>query len=148
MKKSCLLIFGISLCISQTIAESLDYKGLFSDLKEYKKIKGECHAGHLYEHMVWVAKAVDRMFEQKSKWIEEISPEDRRLMVIAGFMHDIGKAGDGAYFYTVKPTHPRVGFEYLMGTRSYTMKNGSEYNFHEWCKQMNLSVDDTKTLAV
>lgn len=149
MKKSCLLLLGFSLCIPQFQAKSLDHKGLFADLKKYKKIRGDCHAGHLYEHMVWVTKAMDQLFEKKSSWLQGIDASDRRIMTIAAFMHDIGKAGDLEYNYLVKPTHPRVGFEYILGKRKYYLNsNGSTYNFNRWCKHMDIKDQDRATLAV
>jgi hypothetical protein len=148
MKKLCLLVLGFSLCIPQLQA-TLDYKGLFTDLKKYKKIRGECHAGHLYEHMVWVAKAMDKLFQNKSPWLKKIDSSDRRLMTIAAFMHDIGKAGDLDYSFLLKPTHPRVGFEYILGTRDYRLnENGDTYDFNAWCKHMNIKGEDRATLAV
>lgn len=148
MKKACLLILGFSLCIPQLRA-TLDYNGLFADLKKYKKIKGVCHAGHLYEHMVWVAKAMDTLFENNSPWLKGIDKNDRRLMTIAAFMHDIGKAGDLDYNFLVKPTHPRVGFEYILGTRKYRLnEKGDTYDFDAWCHHMNIKDQDRATLAV
>ncbi|MFT6765970.1 MAG: hypothetical protein ACJAZS_000867 [Alteromonas naphthalenivorans] len=149
MKKSCLLFLGFSFCIIPVQAKSLDHKGLFTDLKKYKKIRGDCHAGHLYEHMVWVAKAMDTLFESKSQWLIGINKNDRRIMTIAAFMHDIGKAGDLDYNYLVKPTHPRVGFEYILGKRKYLLnKKGDTYDFDAWCNHMNVKGQDRATLAV
>lgn len=154
MKKLCLLILGFSFCFAHAhtkvvSAPSMDYKGLFDDLKKYKKIKGECHAGHLYEHMVWVAKAVDKLFENNSPWVKDIDPKDRTLLTIAGFMHDIGKAGDLEYNYSVKRTHPRAGFEYILGKRKYLLdSSGATYNFDEWLAHMNITQEDKAALAV
>lgn len=149
MKKSFFLVLGALLCFQQNFAQSMDYKNLFADLKKYKKTRGGGHAGHLYEHMVWVAKSMDKLFEQKSQWVDGFDSADRRLMVIAAFMHDIGKAGDLKYQYFLKPTHPRDGFEYFIGKKPYLLNDkGNTYNFDAWCKHMNLHDQDKATVAV
>ncbi len=149
MKKTCFLILGSLLCFQQNFSRSMDYKNLFADLKKYKKTRGGAHAGHLYEHMVWVSKAMDKLFEKKSQWVDDFDNQDRRLMVIAAFMHDIGKAGDLKYEYFLKPSHPRDGFEYFIGKKPYLLNGeGDTYNFDAWCKHMNLHSQDKATVAV
>lgn len=148
MKRFCLFLFGAFLCLPFVHSRSLDYGNLFDDIKKYKKTEGQCHAGHLYEHMVWVAKAMNNLFDVDSKWTHGFDASDKSLLVIAAFMHDIGKAGDGQYAYLVKTDHPRVGFEYLLNKRTYTMESGTTYNFDAWCNQMNLAQNDRAALAV
>lgn len=149
MKKTCFLVLGALFCFQQNFAQSMDYNGLFADLKKYKKTHGGAHAGHLYEHMVWVAKSMDKLFENKSQWVDNFDSQDRRLMTIAAFMHDIGKAGDLKYKYFLKPSHPRDGFEYFIGKKPYRLNDqGATYNFDAWCNHMNLHGQDRATVAV
>lgn len=149
MKKTYFLILGSLLCFQQNFAQSMDYNGLFADLKKYKKTRGGGHAGHLYEHMVWVAKSMDKLFENKSQWVDNFDSQDRRLMTISAFMHDIGKAGDLKYKYFLKPSHPRDGFEYFISKKPYRLNDqGDTYNFDAWCNHMNLHGQDRATVAV
>ena len=155
MKKICFFVLGMLFCGQQVYAKtlnsqrSMDYNGLFADLKKYKKIRGECHAGHLYEHMVWVAKAMDKLFVDKSPWVHEFNQKDRELLVTSAFMHDIGKAGDLQYKYLVKRSHPRDGFEYFTGKKKYKLNGrGKTYDFNAWCKHMNIHGQDRATLTV
>lgn len=148
MKRLCLVLFGTLLCLPFAHARSLDYGNLFDDIKKYKKTEGQCHAGHLYEHMVWVAKAMNKLFDSNSLWVQGFDAADKSLLLIAAFMHDIGKAGDGQYAYLVKTDHPRVGFEYLLNKRVYKMENGTTYNFDDWCIQLGLTQNDRAALAV
>ncbi len=148
MKRLCLVLLSVLLCLPFAHARSLDYRNLFDDIKKYKKTEGQCHAGHLYEHMVWVAKAMNKLFDADSKWTHGFDSSDKSLLVIAAFMHDIGKAGDGQYAYLVKTDHPRVGFEYLLNKRVYKMESGATYNFDDWCSQLGLAQHDRAALAV
>lgn len=126
----------------------LDYNNLFAIMGEYKKVSGNWHRGHLFEHSVWTAKAMDQMFQNNSWWLKGIDPSERRLMVLAAFMHDIGKAGDLEFEYGVKIHHPKVGFEYIMGTRPFYSSEDEMWDIQAWLKHHELTEDEIKTLAV
>mgnify|MGYP000567739693 CR=1 FL=1 len=135
-----------------TSVPTLNINNLFDNLKGYKKLTGGWHAGHLYEHMVWVAKAMQDMFDKKSPWLEEIAdnPGIRKIMIIAAFMHDIGKAGDNKRLYNIKPNHPRVGFEYLLSRRPFYIddQKTTTYDFNTWASTLKLTPQERATIAV
>jgi len=149
MKKFYSLFFcGIVSCFALNQTGRLDYNGLFTIMGHYKKVSGKWHRGHLFEHSVWTAKAMDQMFENNSWWLKGIDSSERRLMVLAAFMHDIGKAGDLQFEYGTKINHPRVGFEYIMGRRPFYVSEGETWDIQEWIKHHKLTEDEIKTLAV
>lgn len=128
--------------------KKLDHNGLFEDLKKYKKERGECHAGHLYEHMLWVAKSMGGLYDTQSPWVAHLA-HDRELMITAAFMHDIGKAGDLQYLYLLKPKHPQTGVDYFLKKQSYKLNaEGDTYDFDAWVAQVGLTQEQVKTLIV
>ncbi|MBS1988198.1 macro domain-containing protein [Candidatus Dependentiae bacterium] len=139
---------------------------LASDLKYYKT-SNQDHSGHLYEHSIWTAMVIDRWFEEKngtapdsgqsaSNWLEGINESDRNTLVLAGFLHDVGKASNvnsnynfvnasaslntsalncAQYpTYHVIGSHPQDGFNFLRLIAPYNLsviKNAAGlYNAH------------------
>lgn len=139
---------------------------LASDLKYYKTNNAD-HSGHLYEHSIWTAMVIDRWFEEKngtatdsdqsaSSWLEGISESDRNTLVLAGFLHDVGKASNlnsnynfvnasaslntstlncAQYpTYNIIGSHPQDGFNFLRLIAPYNLsiiKNSAGlYNAH------------------
>lgn len=151
----------LALCLNLPVAAgtaaaaavpALNINYLFDALKSYKKSRGGWHAGHLYEHMVWVAKAMQNMFNTNSPWLDGI-PDDattKKTMTIAAFMHDIGKAGDNKRIYTIKPHHPRIGFEYILSRRPFYLdpEQRTTYDFNTWANILALTPDQRTTIAV
>lgn len=124
------------------------------DLKYYKTNNTQFHAGHLYEHSMWTAMVIDRWFEERDKnavdsgekasdWLDGITSEDRSTLVLAGFLHDVGKAANHNHYYqmtagnaqlnTSTPhlkrypvyhtiiTHPDDGFKFLKMITPYNL---------------------------
>lgn len=108
---------------------------LVRNMKLYKTTNTSFHAGHLYEHCMWTAQVVDEWFQNNSEWVEGIKDRMRPVLVLAAFLHDIGKAanarvnykvGNEGYFDTTLPileaypyfnwieSHPNDGFEMVM----------------------------------
>lgn len=116
---------------------------LVENMKLYKTTNTNFHAGHLYEHCMWTAQVVDDWFEQHAahpedpsgNWVDGIDESYRKKLVLAAFLHDVGKAsnchanytiGKLGYFDTSGPildaypyfnvivSHPQDGFEMVM----------------------------------
>ena len=86
--------------------------------------------------MLWVAKSMAQLYDNNSVWVKNLMQE-RELMIIAAFMHDIGKTGDLQYLYTTKPEHPQAGVDYFL-KRSNTSFNEQDdvYNFDQWIQKL------------
>jgi hypothetical protein len=94
-------------------------------LKEMSKFKLDpnkpCdhHVGHLLQHSKWTAEHFIKSFRCKTKLTRFtkflVNKKDRRIAVLAGFLHDLGKMGDRKYVYSSKPDHPRTGYNYMLG---------------------------------
>lgn len=147
LKKYFLLV---SLMIGITVeARDLNCGGLCDSLKLYKKEFGEGHAGHLWEHTVWVTKAMARLFATDSKWIAGIDKKYERLMELVAFTHDVGKAGDCQFVHMSKPAHPITGVQYLLGKQPFYKDTTKEcLDFQAWFAENELSVEDQKMLIV
>lgn len=143
-------LLALSMFVTVASAKNLNYGGLCDDLRRYKKDhKDSNHAGHLWEHTVWVTKAMERMFATKSKWVEGIDTQYEYAMVIAAFLHDVGKAGDLEFFYALKPSHPQVGVGYLTG-KGLFYKNIKKNTviFADWFKANDVTPEDQKAVIV
>ena len=102
-------------------------------LKIYKTLNINFHAGDLYEHSVWSLLYTEYLM----KYIFDITryinlPEDElkyfsKMIGVSAFLHDIGKLQydntsffEYPYiFYYSKEDHPFVGYEYLKKTMDY-----------------------------
>lgn len=150
----CIVSFFLSFSLSAT--PTLNYNGLFDELSKYKKTEAGFHQGHLLEHMVWVAKAMDKLFDEKkeffstsSVWMQHCKEPERRMMVIAAFLHDIGKAGDLKYQFFTKIPHPCDGFEMLMGEKPFLLNaDGRTFDMQAYINQLELTEHEFKTVAV
>ena len=131
----------------------LNFGGLLEDMSLYLTTNIKWHQGNLYEHSIWVAKCMEEWFAQNHQWVEGITDEKtKKIAVIAGFLHDIGKAGapEGRIFYN-KHDHPHDGMKYLLGKRPYTMvESGTPFDFKEYFKHIqktyNLDEEDIKKI--
>lgn len=140
---SCLLAVQFSVC-GQAI--NLQTDALTPILKQYVTTN-PWHDGDLYEHSVWVAKIVEKWFDEHNDWVEGLSNADKRVMIWTGFLHDIGKAGDLQYIYYDKPNHPIDGMYYLMGNKPFYVDERQIFNFDAWFERQNISSADHKLIA-
>ena len=92
---------------------------LLNDFQHYKVEKYGHHAGDVYEHSIWTAATVAQWWAEKSEWVQGIDNKYQALTIMAGLLHDIGKAGDLKFLFTTKKYHPYYGFEFLLGYRTY-----------------------------
>lgn len=123
---------------------------LVKDMYKYKTFNIDFHAGDLYEHSIWTALYIQKMFKIGSIWTEGIDSYYMSSLVIAGFLHDIGKGGDLVYTYFDKPNHSLTGFEYFKQIRKYEYRdedgNISILNIPELLKNINIIDDNMKNL--
>lgn len=132
---------------SSKVDESL-LNVIIEDMKKYKKRHKNVHAGDLYEHSIWVALTIKKWFEDKDSWCEGLEEKDKELAIVAGLLHDIGKAGDLVYLYDSKRHHPQKGFEYLSGKATYKFTGKDQFDFEHFFKTLNVSDENKKTIAV
>ena len=127
----------------------LDHQGLFDIMRPYKKIdKDHHHWGDLFEHSTWVSKAIEKWFVKKDEWCEGLE-NHKRVLIVAGFLHDIGKAGDLEFVFERKPNHPRDGFDYMRGTKEFKVPNSdSPFNFDEYFKQLSVTEEERKIIEI
>lgn len=92
---------------------------LIQDFKRYKTYNINFHQGDLYQHSVWTALYIQQQFIKSTEWVHGIYFDKASMCVIAGFLHDIGKAGDLTFMFYDKPIHHEIGFEYIMNSRIY-----------------------------
>lgn len=121
--------------------------GLSVILRQYKTTN-TWHSGDLYEHSMWVAQVIEQWFDEENKWVDGLTVLDKRVMVIAGYLHDIGKAGDLEYVYYDKPNHPMDGMYYLLGDKVFYSSSGCAFDFQEWFALNDVSHDDQKIIAL
>ncbi len=127
---------------------------LLKDMKLYKTQNYRFHAGHLYEHSVWVTRSVINLLE--SEWAEGIDIENvKRPLIIAGLLHDIGKGGDLKLVFFEKIDHPINGFNYLLGynqykiySPKYTFGEENIFDFDQLFYELNFSRDERTFIAL
>ena len=138
---------------------------LIETMKQYSTSNMSFHGGDPYDHSVWTAlwaeeailKSIpDTEFDKLHKissnmWINieqfirdvHIDPKYlKRKIVLAAYLHDIGKFGDGRKVYYNKPNHPRAGYEYLMGTAGFKYLNGKVVNLRKHILSMNGGMEE------
>jgi hypothetical protein len=124
---------------------------LVKDLYNYKTSNIDFHAGDLYQHSIWTALFIQEMFILDSPWVEGIDTSYMPVLVMAGFLHDIGKGGDLIYIYYNKPDHPRDGFEYFKQKKKY-MYEGEDgkllsLDIPKLLKNINLDEESSNLIA-
>lgn len=127
---------------------SLKRSDLCKEMKEYKTTNTRWHDGDLYEHSVWVARCLEDWRDTKSPWLKDIPSRYHDLLVLAGFMHDVGKAGDHKFNYFDKPQHPRDGFEYLLGKKKFIKKDQTTFDFDMFFKEHGLTKEEQQIIAI
>jgi|GEM_PF-5922899 hypothetical protein len=122
---------------------------LVQDMKLYKTPTNLWHSGDLFEHSVWVAQTIVKWFTEKHPFVEGIDESNKKVLVFAGFLHDIGKGGDQVYKYYTKPDHPQDGFNYLIGKKDYIVsKNNTRFDFKTWLKAQGFSDEEYRLITV
>jgi putative nucleotidyltransferase with HDIG domain len=158
---------------SYTISHELD--SLLSDMMVYKFKDWERRnqAGDLFEHSMWVHYAAQHLIETNSPYVLiNLSARDKKLLVLAALLHDIGKAGredlyDGTHAtlaYEIEhddndritkitygfdnEEHCKVGFDYVIGKQSYRTITGSNYDFKKLFHELDITENEQKLIAI
>lgn len=77
------------------------------------------HSSNTFHHSIWTARAMETMWNDRSKWFyqvlieDQINDEYKNLSLFLAFYHDIGKM-DGDFESTIKPHHPENGYNLLI----------------------------------
>lgn len=122
-----------------------EFEALIEDMKNYTTLNVDFHQGDLLAHSAWTAYYVSELFDIKSNQtspLQQIYHEQlvkdfeeehlfkldvKKVLILAAFLHDIGKAGDGILNFYDKPGHEKTGALYLFNNR-YDTVLGSNIN--------------------
>jgi len=154
MKKLITIGFLVAALISNSIQAGFTIKKanqlstLMSDLKNYTTTNVNFHSGDLYEHSVWVAITINEWFNQQSPWAKGLTQHDRKIAILAGLLHDIGKGGDLDFSYFTKPTHPSIGQKYILGIKQYLLNNKKSFDFNTLFKTIKFSESDKQLVSI
>jgi len=133
--------------ISSVFAASAPLEVLLNDMRQYRTTNAKFHAGHVFEHSVWVARASINLLN--SEWKTKCDcRESMRNIVLASLLHDIGKCGDGITSFNEKPEHPLQGFEYLTGQKDYILVDGSKFDFAALFRFLGFEADDLAFISI
>jgi hypothetical protein len=154
MKKSLLLLVFliVSTCVANKITkkalETSNLQELIEDFKQYKTTNGRFHMGDVWEHSCWVAIAINNWFKEGKEWTIGLNKHDRELAILAGLLHDVGKAGDMNFVFHTKESHASIGQEYVQGSRPYFLSTHKLFNFKKFFDSISLSSVDRKIIAI
>jgi len=98
-------------------------KQFIEQMSFYKSTNINWHAGNLLEHSIWCLLFAEKlMLELPPKY--KLPLDIQKKIAAAAFLHDIGKMAPQEafkrkhdYIYYSIPTHPKIGSEYINGTR-------------------------------
>lgn len=114
------------------LSGSLNWGNFITIMRKYKTTN-EGHQGHLYTHSVWVAKSIEKWFNEDNFWVYGIDKlKYKRTMVLAGFLHDIGKMADSNKLYSQKPSHPYFGLLMLLNLNNAELFNEVKKSYLEF----------------
>ena len=151
INSSVLLILGSYSTLAPVVGPlpgDLNDQGFVDDYRTYKSINKTWHAGHPYAHAKWTANIIAHWFDTEHYWVHGLTVKDVRLAALAGFMHDVGKAGDTATQFVWKVDHPRDGFDYLLGRKQYQTAEGTDFNFSAYFRQLGITQQEQKIIAI
>ncbi|MFH1831978.1 MAG: HD domain-containing protein [bacterium] len=121
---------------------------LIEDFKSYKTTNTSFHAGNLYEHSLWVTITINSWFKIHEEWTDGLDAHDQKIVLLAGLLHDVGKAGDQEFTFYTKPNHDTNGQDYIIGTKRYMLSNNKIFNFDKLFKLLKLSETDKKIVSI
>lgn len=147
---SLIILFATILISNQcnTMAISQHFANLIENMKLYQTTNSRFHAGHLYEHSIWVTRSIINLLE--SRWPEEIDNINKliKLLIISGLLHDIGKGGDLEYIFFEKKDHPSRGFDYILEFQPYFTNETDTFSFKKLFEELNFSENERKFVAI
>jgi hypothetical protein len=126
---------------SPTLIRLLEHMGM------YKLTTPKFHAGNLLHHSLWTCRSLGQWFDEKKIWVEGLE-QHKLIIMLGGLFHDIGKAGDGNYFYDQKPTHPCNGFALLSLKKNFFLEDGSTLNLRNIYRELEITPAEQRFLAI
>eukprot|EP01012_Entosiphon_sulcatum_P045188 TRINITY_DN601_c0_g1_i1.p1 TRINITY_DN601_c0_g1~~TRINITY_DN601_c0_g1_i1.p1 ORF type:complete len:554 (+),score=69.77 TRINITY_DN601_c0_g1_i1:754-2415(+) len=106
----------------------------------------------VYEHSLWTARYIDKLIATNNVLAEGLPQELYPVAILAGFVHDIGKVGDGITQFRSKTNHPQAGSQMLAGEKPIKwMSPGPDLTLHEYLDTAcggALSKEDLAILSV
>lgn len=133
------------LCSENTQPFSLT--DLVNEFKHYTTTNVTFHAGDVYEHSLWVAITINEWWHVKSPWTQDINDHDYQIALLAGFLHDVGKAGDLVFSFYTKSTHEQNGQAYILGEKPFYLAAGGIFNFKKLFQALGISDEDKRLVA-
>jgi hypothetical protein len=114
-----------------SLSPKSEFESLIEDMKNYTTTNVNFHQGDLLAHSAWTAYYVSELFDINStstsplqmiyheQLVKDFEAEHlfkfdiKKVLILAAFLHDIGKAGDRITNYYDKPEHEKTGALYL-----------------------------------
>jgi tRNA A-37 threonylcarbamoyl transferase component Bud32 len=121
-----------------------EFGKLILDMQKYKTANINTHQGDLYQHSVWTALYIQEQFVKKTVLVEHINEQSKNALIITGFLHDIGKAGDNILMFYDKPDHPKKGSDYILektGGGTYKFEDNQVLNVNTMLTDAGLTTD-------
>lgn len=147
LRKICSISLLLFSSISKVFSAASPLEIILTDMQNYRTTNARFHAGHVFEHSVWVSRASINLLS--SEWKTKCDyRESIRNVIFASLLHDIGKCGDHVVEFNEKPAHPLQGFEYLTGQKEYRLIGGTVFDFDALYEYLGLSHDDKAFIAI
>jgi len=142
---------------------STEFRDLIKDFEKYKTTNTDFHAGDLIEHSTWAAFYVNDLYTNldmdnplhkvwNQQYVDEaqragINVDDKKVLILAAFLHDIGKGGDGNTTYYDKPDHEITGATYI-DLNSYRDINSNIIDLEKMFNDFGLSELEVNIIKV
>ncbi len=142
---------------------STEFRDLIKDFEKYKTTNTDFHAGDLIEHSTWAAFYVNDLYTNldmdnplhkvwNQQYIDEaqragITVDDKKVLILAAFLHDIGKGGDGNTTYYDKPDHEITGATYI-DLNSYRDINSNNIDLEKMFNDFGLTELEVNIIKV
>ncbi|KKQ33150.1 MAG: hypothetical protein US49_C0002G0045 [candidate division TM6 bacterium GW2011_GWF2_37_49] len=147
-KISVFIVFAFLVTI-QSYCAITPLDSILRDMQRYKTSNTKFHAGHVFEHSIWVSRScINLCYMLNSEWKTKFDDEAIKNIIFAAIFHDIGKCGDQVYEFYEKCEHPKIGFEYIVSQKEYIMSDGERFDFNALFNSLGLSKDNIALIAI
>lgn len=140
---------------------STEFRDLIKDFEQYKTTNTEFHAGDLLEHSAWTAYYVNDLYTNldmnnplhkvwNQQYVDDakgLNIDDKKVLILAAFLHDIGKGGDLKTTYYDKPDHESKGADYISNSMSYRDINSNKIDLEKMFKDFGLNGLEVKIIT-
>lgn len=109
----------------------LEIEKLVKDLQAYHTTNRNFHSGDVLDHTIWTMMFVQDAITNRAnpihsvlEYVTHIAPPSlniQRICIIASFLHDIGKGGDGHTTFFDKSGHEEVGANMIKNNTYYLL---------------------------